>query len=205
MERPASDIIRAMEVDSQRSGSPGLPGVGHGAVPLDGKGFSQRFEPLRETFQLIAAAVLGGRNDAEDVVQEAAVIGLRKLEEFEPSTSFSAWMAQIVRNVARNHARKQSRRRTIPADPGSLDRAESGQPLRPGDRVTDLDSRVLLALNELEEVPRMCLLLRTVRQMPYRDIAMLLEIPEGTAMSHVHRSRRALRERLASLAGDLSP
>jgi RNA polymerase sigma-70 factor (ECF subfamily) len=53
------------------------------------------------------------------------------------------------------------------------------------------------ALHSLGETARCCLLLRTIEQMPYAQIAQLLEIPEGTAMSHVHRSRMTLRGQLA--------
>jgi DNA-directed RNA polymerase specialized sigma24 family protein len=43
------------------------------------------------------------------------------------------------------------------------------------------------------------LLLRTIEQMEYSEISKVLQIPEGTAMSHVHRARQHLRERLADL------
>ena len=53
-------------------------------------------------------------------------------------------------------------------------------------------------LNALEETPRICLLLRTLRNMPYKEIALALGIPEGTAMSHVHRARAAMRKSIDS-------
>jgi RNA polymerase sigma-70 factor (ECF subfamily) len=160
----------------------------------------------------VAAAVLGARADAEDVLQDAAMIGLAKLDRFDADTSFVAWMSGIVRNVARNHARKRQRRHTTPTDPVSIDqsRAASG----PAERAPDFDRRgrlsagqspfddaVLSALNILEETARACLLLRTLRDMPYKEIAQVLGIPEGTAMSHVHRARQALRSHLSQGSG----
>ena len=53
------------------------------------------------------------------------------------------------------------------------------------------------ALNSVSDIARACLLLRTIEQMEYAEISRLLAIPEGTAMSHVHRARQHLRERLA--------
>ena len=172
--------------------------------------FTARFQAASRTLWVIAAAVLGRRSDAEDVLQEAAMIGLRKIADFEEGTNFSAWMGGIVRNVARNHARKRSRRQTSDTDPHVLDVARSapasgagaggpgGEPLiGRGGRVSadeaGFDDRVLGALNRLEETARTCLLLRTLRDMPYREISLLLDIPEGTAMSHVHRARQAMR------------
>jgi RNA polymerase sigma-70 factor (ECF subfamily) len=52
------------------------------------------------------------------------------------------------------------------------------------------------ALEQVGDVARACLLLRTIESLDYRQIAQLLEIPEGTAMSHVHRARRLLRGQL---------
>jgi RNA polymerase sigma-70 factor (ECF subfamily) len=57
----------------------------------------------------------------------------------------------------------------------------------------------MAALVEVGEVPRACILLRTVEGLAYPEIAKLLGIPEGTAMSHVHRTRQLLRTRLASV------
>lgn len=205
------DIRQGMGVNSQPPGAAGEQAAGDGD-PGSGGGtlapgeFSVRLEPLRRTLWLIAAAILGGRDDADDVVQEAAVIGLSKLSDFEPSSSFAAWMGQIVRNVARNHARKNHRRQTTPADPAEIDRSNSdgraGQgSADPLTRDVEFDKHVLSALQDLDEAARMCVLLRIVRGMPYREISHILGIPEGTAMSHVHRARKTLRARLDPIVG----
>src|SRR5690606_21981893 len=60
------------------------------------------------------------------------------------------------------------------------------------------DDHVLKALGQLDEVARACLLLRTVHDLPYKQIALILEVPEGTAMSHVHRARQAMRRHLGA-------
>lgn len=193
MKRPASDIPLPMSVPSEPIAA--LPVRGPSLAPDE---FSARFQSATRTLWLIAAGVLGNRNDAEDVLQEAAMIGLRKCSEFDPATSFAAWMGGIVRNVARNHARKTVRRHTAPADPAALDREAAA---RVPDQAGGFDDRVLRALGMLEETARMCLLLRTVSDMQYKEIAAVLGIPEGTAMSHVHRSRHAMRAALTDQKG----
>ena len=55
------------------------------------------------------------------------------------------------------------------------------------------DDQVLACLGALEPTARACLLLRTVLDMRYREMARVLDVPEGTAMSHVHRAKRELR------------
>ena len=155
----------------------------------------------------VAAGVLGERSEVEDVVQEACGVALGKLPEFQPGTSFAAWMAQIVRYVALNHLR--SRQRSAARDVSELDlawetpAAGTDPPVDLADDRGAFDDLTLRALRELAPVARACLLLRVVQELEYREIAALLGIPEGTAMSHVHRSRENLRRRLSNERGGL--
>ena len=88
---------------------------------LSPEGFAGQFTACSRTLWCVAAAILGRPGLAEDVLQEAAVIALRKLDQFDPDTSFPAWMTQIVRYVALNHARSRSRHDTVAVDPLQLD------------------------------------------------------------------------------------
>lgn len=210
---PPGDIPSQMRAKAEvaSTGNPtARSGLTGGAV-LSPADFSSRLVEASKTLWLIAASVLGSREGAEDVVQESAVIGFQKINEFDPATNFGAWMGGIVRNVARNAARKSVRRHTGPADPMELDQSRSSRsaPTDPSfDRSGRLaasqdvfDDRVVAALSALDETPRVCLLLRTIKQMPYREIASILGIPEGTAMSHVHRARQSMRLALVEQPG----
>jgi len=101
----------------------------------------------------------------------------------------------IVRFTALNEGRKQVRVRSNELTAEGLEgRSAAAAPLASATQL--FDERLLAALSELGETARTCLLLKTVLELDYREIAALLEIPEGTAMSHVHRAREQLRERL---------
>ncbi len=181
----------------------GSPPVGFVGTRLDRVGFGTRFSGSRRKLWWVAVSVLGRREQADDVLQEAAVIAIGKLHEFDPSTSFDAWMAQIVRFVALNAARKQYRRSAHHEQHPAENHAavvEHAWPIsRDGmlgeDRGT-FDDRVLAALMALPEQARVCLLLRVLEELSYREISDMLAIPEGTAMSHVHRSRASMRREL---------
>jgi RNA polymerase sigma-70 factor (ECF subfamily) len=168
--------------------------------------FAQEFEGASRALWCIAAAITGDRARAEDVVQEAALAALQKLDEFEAGTSYLAWMGRFVRYTALNEARKQRTRAAAP-----LEDVDVPEPMGSTDPESDravsvmgmlapqqgaFDDKVLKALKQLDEVARACLLLRTVHDMAYKQIAQVLEIPEGTAMSHVHRARQVMRQRL---------
>lgn len=185
------------------------PAVKPPGAPLTSQQFAQRYEESRRTLWYIAAAILGDRTLAHDVVQEAAAIAMTKLADFDSTTNFTAWMGQIVRFVALNEARGRQRRRTTLASPETL-ASVRGNPHPSSAAAPDIgpslegfDERVRTGLLSLDETARTCLILRVVHGMAYSEISKSLNIPEGTAMSHVHRSRLALRDRLSAHADSL--
>jgi RNA polymerase sigma-70 factor, ECF subfamily len=156
----------------------------------------------------IAAAIVGDQTQAEDIVQEAAIIAMEKISDFQVGSNIVAWLAEIVRRCALNYRRKTQNRKTFAADPSSLVQLAQDSvggvvavPItdRTGELVADqsaFDDEVLTALQRLSADARCCLLLRTIQKLSYAEIAEIMEIPEGTAMSHVHRSKNELRNRL---------
>lgn len=158
--------------------------------------FEDRFQAVSRSLWCIAAAVLNDRVHADDVVQDAAIVALGKLDEFDAETSFLAWMGQIVRFVALNEGRKRFREHA--AQDGLRHEQISAPP-----SFSDLtfDARIERALSQLEETARACLLLRTVMGLSYKEIAAAVGVPEGTAMSHVFRARKAMR----GMLGDIYP
>ena len=180
---------------------------------LTADAFGDQFASSFRLFWVVAAGIVKDPGLAEDVVQEAGLIGLSKLDQYRKGTNFKAWMCQIVRYVAINQSRKQVRRCTTTQDPGVLDRGtvssrndpsldlrltEEGQ-LPP--EQSHFDDALMEALSSVSPVARACLLLRTIEEMDYARIAELLDIPKGTAMSHVHRARQLLRSQLTDSRG----
>ena len=179
-----------------------------GSVGVSREQFAELFRAQSPSLKVVAAAILGSTKDAEDVVQEAAAIALTKTRELAEVRSFPAWMTQIVRYVALNARRGDKRRRLLstsitprtetPLTPPERHGIDSRGTLDPGQ--ASFDDRVVRALMGLSETSRACLLLRIVLDMPYKDIARVLSIAEGAAMTHVSRARAALLERLTAEA-----
>jgi RNA polymerase sigma factor (sigma-70 family) len=192
------------------------------AATLSPEQFAALFSEHSRSLWVIAAAVLSDSESARDVVQEAAIIGLRKRSEFAVGSSFAHWMGQIVRYVALNELRRRRTRDSLSHSPGARPgAARSTAPwdatarpngvtsADPGARPSSnpgvspfgqliptedaFDDRTLRALAQLEENARACLLMKTVLSLPYRQISETLGIPENTAMSHVHRARQKMR------------
>ncbi len=194
------------EKESQASGSNSMI---RSSEPLSPAEFAIEYRASARALWGVAVGVLGDASLAEDVVQEAAVLALGKLDQFERGTRFAAWMGQMVRFVALNRGRRESRRRPAGLDSQVVEQLASdrGRTVSMSSAVESgigLDDAMREALEDVGEVARACLLLRTLEGMDYARIAELLGIPAGTAMSHVHRTRRLLRQRLSG-AGDDGP
>lgn len=91
---------------SRATHAAGIPGR---VSPRADADFLTLFETARPQMWLIAAGVTGNRSEADDVLQDAAMIAMRKFATFEPGTNFNAWMAEVTRNTARNARRKHLR------------------------------------------------------------------------------------------------
>ena len=150
-----------------------------------------------------ALHVLGNRGDADDVTQETFVRAYRGLASFDGRSDFFTWLYRITVNTALNHVR--SRKRVVAIATAAAAGAD-GRPERPGYAeqtpeewmVLDQELRaVLAAVAALSPTLRVTLVLATVADLPYRQIAEILEIPEGTVAWRVNEARKHLRRLLA--------
>jgi len=180
--------------------------------------FAQWFVESHGRLWSLAMAITQNRAEASDVLQEAALVALKKLDQFQPKTSLDAWVSQIVRFTALNSIRKTRNRNTAATDPQEIDLQHSDTREDVGDKATSLtsvgalpehqtafDDQIVNALDTVGEVARSCVLLRCVQKLAYSEIAEILAIPEGTAMSHVHRSKKILRQRLQDRRSNAEP
>jgi RNA polymerase sigma-70 factor, ECF subfamily len=156
----------------------------------------------------IAFGLLGQRDDAEEVTQDAFVRIYRALPKFRGDSEFSTWMYRIVVNQARNKYRWNKRRgahvnmsidQELRTDDGSvlaLDLPDGGK--TPDRELVYKEWQVEIA-REMEHLPsvnREALILRNVKNMSYEDIAQVLKCKVGTVKSRIARAREELRRRL---------
>ncbi len=161
--------------------------------------------------QLYSAALRMTRNpaDAEDVVQETFLKAYRAYHTFKEGTNLKAWLYRILTNTYINRYRKQQRRPSE-VELGDLQDfylyrrlgEETGAEPSAEDSVLDqiVDTDVKEALESLPEHFRLPVLLADVEGFSYKEIAQIIDIPIGTVMSRLHRGRKALQQKLWSLA-----
>lgn len=157
-------------------------------------GNSEAFEELVRLHMRAAYTVaLGVTNDdadAEDVVQDAFITALERLDACEPAR-FSGWLLTIVRNRALNFRRSQARQPAVPLE--VVDQATSlSNPERDAAR-SQLREELTGALAHLTETQRQVVLLHDLEGYKHREIGELIGISEGASRFHLSTARAALR------------
>jgi len=135
-----------------------------------------------------ARALVGGREAADDLVQDTLERALTRMSQWQPGTDLRAWLFSIMHNLRVD----QMRRPVLPAS--SFEDETVEPPVRASQtdqiEVSDLDA----ALACLPEEQRAVLLLVALEDMSYAEIAEMLGIPVGTVMSRLARGRERLRQ-----------
>jgi RNA polymerase sigma-70 factor (ECF subfamily) len=146
-------------------------------------------------------------HDAEDLVQEAALLAYRNFHQFQAGTNFRAWFMRILTNAYFGSLRTKKRRpqTTTIEDVAPLymmDAAErtgwSTQHEDPAGAVLDRmgADRVSAAIEALPDEFRVVCALYFMHDAPYQEIADVLDCPVGTVRSRLHRGRRLLQKML---------
>ena len=175
-----------------------------GTVSLDPALEREFEERLRDSSTLafrVALSVLRRREDAEDVAQDAFLRAHRSFASIRDRDRFRAWLVRTSFRIALDRIRAEKRRARredaaateahVHADSAEVDAARR-----------ELCDRVAEAVAALPEKLRLVTVLVAIQEQDLASVARLLELPEGTVKSRLHRARKELAERLRWLASD---
>lgn len=182
---------------------PDLDGARNG----DREAFGRLVRRHQRRVYAAALHILGNHSDADDVAQETFVRAFRGLSTFDGRADFFTWLYRITVNTALNALRGGKRSAAL-SQKGSAEAAHvGGRPEALGHHAPDPAQkaqhgaevqRVLEAVAELSPSLRVTLVLATIEELPHKQIAEILEIPEGTVAWRVNEARRLLRQRMAA-------
>jgi len=183
------------------------PGVVAASEVRDRARFEEEALTHAEQLYRIAVRLTGGRQVAEDLVQDTYLRAFRAWRSYRPGTNLAAWLATIMRNANLDELRRQSRRPVQePLDDDGdyylYNRLAQASP-QPQDEVLARLSgtAIVSALADLPPNFREVVVLVDVGDFTYADAAGILGIPIGTVMSRLYRGRRLLKRALADRAG----
>lgn len=141
----------------------------------------------------IAYGFLQHPEDSEDLVQDAFVRALERIDSLAKGSPFGPWFYRLLVNAALNRRKYLARRRTE-AVPATAMSSES--PVNDSARA-ELRLRLHTALSSLPKPLETVVVLHDLEGFTHAEIAQVLGIPEGTCRSHLSKARRILRELLS--------
>lgn len=146
----------------------------------------------------LAYRLTQNKEEASDLVQEASLRGYRFFHKFEQGTNFKAWMLTILRNIYFNQYRKRQR------EPSTVhfDEFEEflGAPEITGFEDEIFSEELQKLVDQLPEELRSVIILFYVEELPYKEIAQIMDCPVGTVMSRLFMARQILKKKLTLLA-----
>jgi RNA polymerase sigma-70 factor (ECF subfamily) len=156
--------------------------------------FDQLVLRYRAAVVRVAQSIVG-REEAEDVAQDAWLLAFKALPSIEDPERFAAWLSAITRNRALRYGKRERQRQIgrVEFDEFLLEQVEAlAQPMVGGDGDQELSEA-------LENVPAdyaLVLKLRFLDEMPLKRIAAFLGVPITTVKWRVHRGKQLLRDRI---------
>jgi RNA polymerase sigma-70 factor (ECF subfamily) len=153
----------------------------------------------------VAYKFVGKHDEAEDLTQDIFLKIFKSLDTFDRRANFQTWLISVSRNLCIDHYRSvRKERETIDreTDTAELATAAPGQSqlaaLEQRDRVELLRE----ALAALPKTLRTAVLMRDLQELSYHEIAVALDLPEGTVKSRINRGRSELARQIRKLRGE---
>ena len=141
-----------------------------------------------------AFRILGNTQDAADVCQTAFMKAFEKLNNYDPRYKFFSWLYRIA--VNESVSALKSRKPGAPYDVADLGSVPGPEQAHAGAAVDEIVQSVLM---KLPHEQRILVALKHFSELSYRDIAIVLDVPEKTVKSRLYTARQQMKKELVSL------
>lgn len=140
-----------------------------------------------------ACSMVGDRDDAEDVVQDASIKAYRNLRAFDQRRTFGPWLYRIVRNEGLNWLRRH--KRTVYGEGAQLllDNTAGNSDSHADVERKEVQTMMQDCLYQLDLKYREPLMLYYIDDRSYQEISDILRIPMGTVATNISRGKQQLR------------
>lgn len=163
----------------------------------DREAFAILFEQYKNLVYKTAYLMLGDSTEAEDALQEVFVQVYKSLSGFDPGkAAFTTWLYRVTFNYCLNHRRKK-RPFTLPLE----DMSPMLKSEFPGAQLAD-EEILQQAIGKLTDKQRAVVILRYFWDLPYAEIAQILDVPLGTVKSRIDLALKTLRKVLEDQEAD---
>jgi len=153
----------------------------------DREAFAALFEQYKNMVYKTAYLIVGNAHDAEDALQEVFLLVHKSLSSFDSRKgAFTTWLYRITLNFCLNHRRKRQQASLEDVSPTPATNF-------PGARLAEEDS-LWQATRSLSDKQQAVVILRYYWDLPYAEIASILDIPLGTVKSRLDLALKTLRK-----------
>ena len=141
--------------------------------------------------------------EAEDIVQDAFVLAMTRLDSFRGTSQFFTWLYRIAYNTAITRMRRRKPTVSLENCEDSLrfDLEDDGPAPEDGMNRREQAQQLSTALERLSDEHRSILILREMDDLDYDAISEILDLPIGTVRSRLHRARSQLKTQLELILG----
>lgn len=147
----------------------------------------------------VALGVLRDRTEAEDVAQESLLRAYRNFHRLRDRATFRSWLVRIAWRTAIDHRRAQKRREHHEEDAAQDSVRETRYVSQNAEEIAasrEFERRLREELDALPEKLRIVMVMAAVEGYDTREVAQLLQLPEGTVKSRLRLARKRLAEKL---------
>lgn len=171
----------------------------------DEPSFDRLVESYSSRVYALVTRFMGNHAGREDLVQDVFMRIIRARERYQPTASFSTYLYRIAFNLCVNETQRAGSRRVVSMEGASATDDKMGFEFEDvelegpseGLERNDVVRKVREAIASLPEAQRMALILAKYHDMPYTEIASVMDSTEKAIKSLIHRGRERLRELLA--------
>lgn len=141
----------------------------------------------RNEYYRLAYSFMGNEADSLDAVSQMTIVVIEKQHTLRKAEAFPSWSKKILVNICRDKLKEKKRVQPLELP---LEQAAEDPP--------NIEDELIIrqALNELSPKYREALILRYYLGYAYKEIALCLQVPEGTIKSRLNRGLASLKEQL---------
>ncbi|MCL7749665.1 RNA polymerase sigma factor SigW [Halalkalibacter alkaliphilus] len=169
----------------------------------DQQAFAEIVELYKDKVYQVAYRMVGNVHEAQDVAQEAFLRAYTNIDRFDVNRKFSTWLFRIATNVAIDRLRKKKPdfylQDEVKGSEGlTFESQLAADEERPEDQVVTIEMQewVQHEINQLPPKYRTAIILKYMEDLSISEISDILDIPQSTVKTRVHRGREALRKRM---------
>ena len=159
---------------------------------MDEERFHSEYEQVSDKLYTFLLRTVGDRDQAADLLQDAAYRAYRSRRQFRGDSTFKTWIYRIAVNTMKNQWARAQRERKWLDEARDMDAVTSPSPEQ---LVTGREDAMELshAMMVLEEGYRIPFMLKHIDGLSYKEISQVLGIAENAARVRVYRARHTLR------------